>query len=52
MLNILEKEHYDCVGTRRVTRKGEPVIRSFFARKFYKIINIIKSIKAFTVYKY
>lgn len=32
-------EGYDCVGTRRVTRKGEPVIRSFFARLFYKIIN-------------
>ena len=30
---------YDCVGTRRVTRKGEPPIRSFFARMFYKIIN-------------
>ena len=45
MLNILEKEHYDCVGTRRVTRKGEPVIRSFFARKFYKIINKISKVE-------
>ena len=33
------KEEYDCVATRRVTRKGEPLIRSFFARLFYKIIN-------------
>ena len=32
---------YDCVGTRRVTRKGEPVLRSFFARCFYKLINKI-----------
>lgn len=29
----------DCVATRRETRKGEPVIRSFFARLFYKLIN-------------
>ena len=41
MLAILksEKDDFDCVGTRRVTRKGEPPIRSFFARMFYKIIN-------------
>ena len=30
---------YDCCVTRRVNRKGEPFIRSFFARKFYKIMN-------------
>ena len=30
---------YDCAGTYRVTRKGEPPIRSFFARTFYKLIN-------------
>ena len=42
MLDFLEKnEEYDCIGTRRVTRKGEPPIRSFFARMFYKIINKI-----------
>jgi len=42
MLEFLQKnEEYDCVGTRRVTRKGEPPIRSFFARMFYKIINKI-----------
>ena len=29
----------DCVATRRETRKGEPVVRSFFARMFYKLIN-------------
>ncbi len=41
MYNILENEDYDCVATRRVTRKGEPKIRSFFARQFYKLINKI-----------
>ncbi len=35
------EENYDCVATRRVTRKGEPVIRSFFARCFYRLINSI-----------
>lgn len=39
MLEILETGEYDSVATRRVTRKGEPKIRSFFARMFYKIIN-------------
>lgn len=41
MYGILQKEEYDCVATRRVDRKGEPPIRSFFARCFYKIINKI-----------
>lgn len=39
MFNALENEGFDCVGSRRVTRKGEPPIRSFFARMFYKLIN-------------
>ena len=39
MLNAIEEEGYDCVGSRRVSRKGEPPIRSFFARMFYKIMN-------------
>lgn len=34
-------EGYDSVATRRVTRKGEPPIRSFFARMFYRIMNKI-----------
>lgn len=34
-------EGFDCVATRRVTRKGEPPIRSFFARMFYFLINKI-----------
>lgn len=41
MLEILEGGEYDSVATRRVTREGEPPIRSFFARMFYKIINKI-----------
>ena len=39
MYEAITKEGYDSVATRRVNRKGEPPIRSFFARKFYKIIN-------------
>lgn len=35
----------DCVGTRRVTREGEPPIRSFFARMFYKLINHISQVE-------
>lgn len=41
MLSILENEDYDSVATRRVTREGEPPIRSFFARRFYHLINRI-----------
>ena len=41
MYNYIKNEHYDCVATRRVTRKGEPKIRSFFARCYYKLINKI-----------
>ena len=47
MISILtdKSTDYDCVGTRRVTRKGEPPIRSFFARMFYKIINRISDVE-------
>ena len=41
MLAILEEGEYDSVATRRVTREGEPPIRSFFARAFYRLINRI-----------
>ena len=45
MLRILEEspadDPVDCVGTRRTDRKGEPPIRSFFARCFYRLINKI-----------
>lgn len=39
MYELVTSGEYDCVATRRTTRKGEPPIRSFFARMFYKIIN-------------
>ena len=40
MKSMLEKNpDLDCVGTRRTTRDGEPPIRSFFAKMFYKLIN-------------
>ena len=39
MIKILESGEYDSVATRRTTRKGEPKVRSFFARMFYKIMN-------------
>ncbi len=41
MMSYLESGEYDSVATRRVSRQGEPKIRSFFARRFYKLINKI-----------
>ena len=41
MLQGIRQEGYDCVATRRVTRAGEPKVRSFFARMFYRLINRI-----------
>ena len=41
MYETLKNEDYDCVASRRVSRKGEPPIRSFFARCYYKLINKI-----------
>ena len=41
MYHTVKDEGYDCAATRRVDRKGEPPIRSFFARMFYKLINKI-----------
>lgn len=38
MMRGIRDEGYDCVATRRVTRKGEPAVRSFFARLFYRLI--------------
>ncbi len=45
MIESIKNEGYDSVGTRRITRKGEPPIRSFFARLFYKIINKMSNIE-------
>jgi glycosyltransferase involved in cell wall biosynthesis len=43
MLAGIEDEGYDIVGTRRVDRKGEPPVRSFFSNLFYRLINRISS---------
>ncbi|MBQ1812461.1 MAG: glycosyltransferase family 2 protein [Bacilli bacterium] len=45
MYKGIVEEGYDCVGLRRTSRKGEPVIRSFFARCYYKLINKISDVK-------
>ena len=44
MYEAIINEGYDCVATRRVTRKGEPPIRSFFARLFYRLMNKISQV--------
>jgi len=41
MYESIKNSDYDCAAARRCTRKGEPAIRSFFARQFYKLINKI-----------
>ena len=41
MLELIQTSEYDSVATRRVTRSGEPPIRSWFARRFYELINKI-----------
>lgn len=41
MYEYVSSGEYDCAGTRRVSRKGEPKLLSFFARSFYKVINSI-----------
>ncbi len=45
MYDYVRDGEYDCVGTRRVNRVGEPPIRSFFARIFYKLINKMSKIE-------
>lgn len=44
MLKILESGEYDSVATRRINRVGEPYIRSWFARRFYSLINKISDV--------
>jgi glycosyltransferase involved in cell wall biosynthesis len=41
MYQTVKSGEYDCVGTRRLDRKSEPPIRSWFARRFYRLINRI-----------
>ncbi len=43
MFRAVTEEGYDSAATRRVTRRGEPVVRSFFARQFYRLINRMSS---------
>jgi glycosyltransferase involved in cell wall biosynthesis len=45
MLQAVRSGEYDCAGTRRVNRKGEPPIRSFFARLFYRIMRKLSDIE-------
>lgn len=45
MLRLIEEGGYDVVATRRVDRKGEPKIRSFFARAFYRLINKLSDVE-------
>ena len=45
MLEVVSSGEFDCAGTRRVNRKGEPPIRSFFARNFYRFMAKISNIE-------
>ena len=45
MLEMVLAGKFDCIGTRRVTRKGEPPVRSFFARMFYRVMGRISDIE-------
>lgn len=44
MLSALREEGYDCVATRRVDRRGEPPIRSWFARRFYWVMRHLSEV--------
>lgn len=41
MIDVLKKSEFDCAACRRIDRTGDPKIRTWFSRKFYKIINKI-----------
>ena len=41
MVSVLRTGEYDCAAARRVSRTGEPALRSFFSRRFYRLINRI-----------
>ena len=45
MYAAVTREGYDTAATRRVTRQGEPPVRSFFARQFYKIMNSVTDLE-------
>jgi glycosyltransferase involved in cell wall biosynthesis len=45
MLEAVASGEFDCAGTRRVTRTGEPLVRSFFARRFYALMKKITDVE-------
>ncbi len=45
MYDAIKTGDYDCAATRRVNRDGEPPIRSFFARMFYRLINKMSKVE-------
>ncbi|MDE5579966.1 MAG: glycosyltransferase family 2 protein [Treponemataceae bacterium] len=44
MLRAVQVGEFDCAATRRITRKNEPAVRSFFARQFYKIMGVLSDV--------
>jgi glycosyltransferase involved in cell wall biosynthesis len=45
MLETVLSGEFDCAAARRVTRKGEPPVRSFFARMFYRVMGLLANIE-------
>jgi glycosyltransferase involved in cell wall biosynthesis len=45
MFEAVASGEFDCAGSRRITRKGEPPVRSFFARRFYRLMKKISDIE-------
>ncbi len=45
MYEAVEKGDFDCAAARRVTRKGEPPVRSFFSKFFYRVVNRISKVE-------
>jgi len=45
MLTMIQTEEYDCIGTMRENRAGEPFIRSFLSRSFYSVVNKISKVQ-------
>ena len=45
MYNYITKENYDCVATKRVNRKGEPLFRNFCTKLFYKLIKKVSKVE-------
>lgn len=45
MIDILESTDYDCVGARRISRLGEPIVKSILSKGFYHVINWLTGMK-------